>query len=90
MFLLLRIFAEPFDNILALVKRLTVNEETGDLLLASILHKSVEVLFALVDVADFNICPSLLVNLPAHQMAVFSVYFFCLFFLFIFILYFFS
>ena len=70
MFLLLRIFAVPFDNILALVKRLTVNEETGDLLLAAVTDKSLKMGFALIDIADFHICPPLLFDLLAHQMAI--------------------
>lgn len=68
--LLLWIFAQPLYNILAFVEGLTVNEETGDLFFSALLHKALQISIIFIDVADRDVCPSLLINLPANQMAV--------------------
>lgn len=69
-FLLLWIFAKPFDDILALIQRAAVDKEAGDLSFSSDLNQSLLVFRAQVDVADLDICPSLFFNLLLHQMAV--------------------
>ena len=67
-FLLLWIFAKPFDDILALIQRAAVDKEAGDLSFSSDLNQSLLVFRAQVDVADLLLASAFL--LPVRRAAV--------------------